>query len=105
MSEQGKIYVPGSAKQISDKLLKLNFPVDDLIALVKEHGSNGWISFGVTPRLKVGPKGQTHAVWVDKWKPGQPSSAPVDHEATKAALAAARAAVDAVPESSGEVPF
>jgi hypothetical protein len=69
MSNETKIYVPGSAKQISEKLLKLNFPADELIALVKQHEKNGWISFGVSPRREIGPKGQTHTMWVDQWQP------------------------------------
>lgn len=64
-----KIYVNGKIIQISERLLKVNVPVADFIKLIEEHQSNGWISFGISPRQSVGSKGQTHTMWVDKWKP------------------------------------
>lgn len=108
MSEQGKIYCPGSAKQISPKLLKLNFPVAEFLALVKQHERNGWISIGVSPRKEVGPKGQTHSAWIDLWQPGQPSTEseqPADAQTAKAALQAAREAINAAPQPTDDVPF
>lgn len=101
MNKEPKVYCPGSAKQISPNLLKLNFPVAEFIALVQQHASNGWISLAVSPRKEVGPKGQTHSVWVDKWKP---QSAPANPDTAKQAFAQMKqAAAEAAPQD--DVPF
>ena len=70
-----KIYLPGLCKEIQTKygsLIKINVPVSSLLNIVAEHAENGWITFAVMKRREVGEKGQTHCIFVDKWRKPQP---------------------------------
>ena len=69
MNKEPKVYVPGKVVEISPRLLKVSMPVEDTIKLIQAHQRDGWIAFCISPRQEVGPKGQTHTAWVDKWKP------------------------------------
>ena len=79
MSE--KIYVPGSAKEIQTQygpLLKLSFPVADLVAFVQAHkNAKGWVNMNVSRRKSEGKYGETHTIVLDTWQPSaKPAAKP-----------------------------
>jgi hypothetical protein len=105
MSKAPKIYCPGSAKQISEHLLKLNFPVDELIKLINTHARNGWISLAVSPRKEVGQKGQTHSVWIDTWQPQATPAQPEQAASGFSAMRQAAAEPASARKQDDDVPF
>lgn len=73
MSE--KLYVPKSSGKehvFNDggEIIKLSFETKTLVEFAQNHSNeNGWLTLVVSRRRETGPKGQTHCVYLDTWKP------------------------------------
>jgi len=72
-----KTYVPKSSAKVitfddGGSIMKLNFHAETMAEFVRNHANErGYITFGVTKRREVSERGDTHCVWLDKWKPTQ----------------------------------
>jgi hypothetical protein len=74
MTPETKTYFPAVIREKSfasgKSILTLGIPVDEFIELLKQHRKpSGWINLAISSRKQVGPKGQTHCIWLDTWEP------------------------------------
>lgn len=75
MSEQQKqkTYVNGvfvkTQKTNYGDIIKLSCKVDDLVAFLNEHSSNGWVSIDLLQKKQVDEKGRTHTAVLNDFKP------------------------------------
>jgi hypothetical protein len=69
-----KTYVPASSAKLiptsNGGILKISFRAKELVDFAKANANDrGYINLCVTQRREVGKYGETHAVWLDTWKP------------------------------------
>ena len=77
-----RLYVPKcNAKEITFKdggsLIRIGCHVESLIAFVRQNANEqGYVNLVVTRRREPGKYGETHAVYLDDWKPQPKARAP-----------------------------
>lgn len=74
MAEPKEYWPKSGAKKIEfsngGSMLKLNFHVETALAWLKTHANDrGYITINVSERRTPGERGDTHCMWLDKWKP------------------------------------
>lgn len=79
-----KVYVPkSSAKQVSERLLKISFKAAEFRDFMNQHiNDKGYIKLCISPRRETGQYGDTHCIWLDTWKPGNKEGFPKQPQPT-----------------------